>query len=748
MTGVAAPIPILQFFDNNGNPNVGGSVLFTVGGVPTAVYQDVALTIPLPFTGVNGGVPLNSRGEISNASGLSQQLFLTPNVAYVATVFDANGNQLNQAAYVDGVQFVLSQSVIGAVLWPQTAAEITAGVVPNTAYPYDNLLRYFVPNNSGVAAQNTTNAQLLWNPTTGIAGSYYFPNTTGADIYYFSGLIGIHDGVDIDLGGVNLTLTMVGSSADSQAGFITAIRNFSMCNGSITIIYTYVAGTNTGNAFMFGGRGTDNPLFPPIYDSLLPSPMGNISLKDISIVSNAGGGEGRAIFHLGGLINVVIENVTVDGQSALLNGIYGEYGWATNESSEYLRQTSHPNNWQIRNFVCRNVTATGVQMNGGYNITVDGLKVYDSAGIVAFGMGEACFYRPWADNDGAGSKHGIVVRNAVGGGITGLGFSCTGSTTLAAVNASYLGGPGHNNPNSMTDVNFVDLLDFTIEDCSAVGTVGSYGIECTGSRLTAKRNTLRGFQRGIVTSQECTNFTIEQNNILDSTGIGVAIGQAVNTVYSPARQSTGSLTGNFIAGSGTAGASAAISVSTTTSCKISVNRFGYELIHDGVVETTQLQAVNAGTDAFGIVCDDNYVAATSGGAVAYALAAATTSRGCTILNDRYGAVWITAGGVKSSGIWENTLNTISADNGDSDAAYVPHTEARIQLFGTTLTTNRTLTLSTTNANLSDECEVLRTGLGSYTLSFGGLKTLPSGTAAWAKAIFNGTAWVLTAYGTL
>jgi len=95
-TAVAlAPTPILQFFNNAGAPNVGGSVLTQVGGVNYPTYQDPNGTIALP-----NPIPLNSRGEVSNASGVSCELFLQSGVTYTFTLYDANGNQLNQASFV------------------------------------------------------------------------------------------------------------------------------------------------------------------------------------------------------------------------------------------------------------------------------------------------------------------------------------------------------------------------------------------------------------------------------------------------------------------------------------------------------------------------------------------------------------------------------------------------------------------------------------------------------------------------
>ncbi len=90
-----APSPILQFFNNAGQPNAGGSILTQVGGVNYPTYQDYAGTIPLP-----NPIPLNSRGEISNSSGQSSQLFLASGQAYTFTQYDSNGNQINQAQYV------------------------------------------------------------------------------------------------------------------------------------------------------------------------------------------------------------------------------------------------------------------------------------------------------------------------------------------------------------------------------------------------------------------------------------------------------------------------------------------------------------------------------------------------------------------------------------------------------------------------------------------------------------------------
>jgi hypothetical protein len=168
-TGVACPLVIPQFFNNLGEPAVGGSVLTQVGGINAATYQDSGLTTALP-----NPIPLNSRGEVSNAIGASCQLFLTPNTVYTFTLYDANGNQLWVATYVNGVQVILSQATIGALLYPQTAAEIAAGVTPSAyQYYYGNVLRYGADptgtNDSSAAFTNAGQVAMVYG------GEVYIP---------------------------------------------------------------------------------------------------------------------------------------------------------------------------------------------------------------------------------------------------------------------------------------------------------------------------------------------------------------------------------------------------------------------------------------------------------------------------------------------------------------------------------------------------------------------------------------------
>ena len=150
--------PILQFFNNQGQPNAGGYVLTQVGGTNYATYQDSAGTIPLP-----NPIPLNSRGEVSNAAGVSCQLFLVTGATYTFILYDAIGNQINQATYVSGpgnnVATALTSlaastgsSLVGFI---QSGTGAVARTVQDKARESVSVLDFYANGVSGVAVDPT-----------------------------------------------------------------------------------------------------------------------------------------------------------------------------------------------------------------------------------------------------------------------------------------------------------------------------------------------------------------------------------------------------------------------------------------------------------------------------------------------------------------------------------------------------------------------------------------------------------------
>jgi len=501
--------------------------------------------------------------------------------------------------------------VLGASLIPGAAIFAAPSGVGRELPPSDIRHHGVVPNSVEAAAANTAALAALVIPTGSFSGQLVFPNTTGRDVYYFNDMIPFHDGVHIDLMGSTLNFSKTGTARDTNAGFLHAIRDFSIENGSIVVDYTHKAGFNTGNALSFGGRGNDCPLFLNIYDSLLPASMGKIVVRNLHISSNADGGEGRAIFLLGGLDGVLLENVSIDGQNKLLHGIYYEFGWATNEAKPYLRQTSHAHNVQIKNLEVKGVINEGFAANGMYRAVVDGIKVTDAGGVCAFGAGESMFYRVWSGVGDRKSKPNIMMRNVVGESIRNVGVGVTGASKFSA---SYLDNPpAHDNPNGLTAMHQTDLMEFTLDTFSIEGTANNYGISTSAGRAVIRNGTLKGFQRGIVTSQECTKFIIEKVTVLNSTGLGMQLGRP-ESLHSPPRQATGVVRACVVTGSGASSPSAAMAIGTTQCCIVEGCQFGNDSS-----ERTQTQAVVVAADAFEVSCRDNFVHGTANNSAAYVL---------------------------------------------------------------------------------------------------------------------------------
>jgi len=88
---------------------------------------------------------------------------------------------------------------------------------------------------------------------------------------------------------------------------------------------------------------------------------------------------------------------------------------------------------------------------------------------------------------------------------------------------------------------------------------------------------------------------------------------------------------------------------------------------------------------------------------------------------------------------------ISANRGDADVTLVVGVDEPVQRFMTSLSANRTITLSSTGAKKGDTFRIVRTGTGAFTLDVGGLKTIPAYTQATVDVMWGGSVWVLTGY---
>jgi len=509
-------------------------------------------------------------------------------------------------------------------------------------YPRDDVRRYgLMPNNAAAADANTAALKSLVSPTGRFAGNISFPNTTGRDIYYFNDIVPFHDGIQVELEGCTLHFHKAGIRDDTNSGFIFAVRDFSIANGAIVIDYQMGGGgTNAGNALTFGNRGSDSRYFSPTFDSLLASPMGNIVVRNLRISSNNIGGNG--IYMIGGLNGVVMENIWIDGNGgALDNGIYYEFGWATDEPKRELRQTSHAHNMRFSNINIANINANHGQaltLTGAYNCSVDGLYVKSAKTVFACAPGESAFYRPWKGVDQIGAKHNIAVRNLVGVGITGTAIGIAGASSKSG---------GYLNVTKNTAVDETDLIDCSIDGFAIDGANldGGYGIHSSAEKLDARNGRITNFSRGIVTTHECTRVTIESVDIFGCKQEGMQIGQA-SSIWNPPRRKMGFIRNCFIAGNSIAapGAFPAIELDLCETFVIEGNRFGYEIAHDGISETTQGFSVRIGTQSNNVVCRCNHTGGVRSGGTAYVNHFEANSQG--------NAVEHSSGAISSQGFWD------------------------------------------------------------------------------------------------
>jgi hypothetical protein len=224
-----APPTVLQFFGNNGTPLIGGTLLTQVGGVNAATYQDAAGTIPLP-----NPIPLNSRGEVSNAAGQSCELFLTSGVSYTFTLFDAQGNQIGQYPNIAGI---LDGNYSGSTSAFSQSASYGTGTI-------------------GAAIQSrwicVTDAPFNADPTgvTDSTSAMQAAHNTGQTVYYPKGTYKFSI-ITITAGGIvgsNLQFgtQLISTDTSAAAGVITGSAGSSQPGASALLFQNFLLVGNSG----------------------------------------------------------------------------------------------------------------------------------------------------------------------------------------------------------------------------------------------------------------------------------------------------------------------------------------------------------------------------------------------------------------------------------------------------------------------------------------------------------------------
>jgi hypothetical protein len=536
-----------------------------------------------------------------------------------------------------------SASATGVAAYPVTAAEAASKIVPRSyQYPPGDVRRYgLVANSRDAAGANARALKALVAPAGSFAGPIWFPNETGADVYHLDDVIPFHDDIYIDLQASTLEFSKTASPADTNSGFIFALRNFSLENGSIVVKYDMGrVATSAGSAIHIGNRGTDSSHFGPTFDSTLHSPLGNIVIRNIRITSNVP--NGNAIEMTGGLVNVAIENVRIEGQGALSGGIYYEFGWATSGPTD-LRQTSHAHNMRLSNIEVTNLkrsVGSAVTLAGAYNCLIEGLHVRGAAAVFSGTPGESLFYRPWAGVDQVGAKRTIALRNVVAQEIGGTAIWLTGAQIAAN---------GFLARRNLSAPEQTDLAEYSLDGFALHGDGAGWGMFVSAGKSDIRNGRISSFERGIVQSDDCTRLLVNGVDVVGCTQFGMQLGRD-GGIWNPPRQKLGEIRNCFIAGNSTqtAGLYCAILLQNCAGLLIENNRLGYEATHDGTPEHTQGNAIQLGKHCTNVICRDNYVGGVGEGCVGYYNTSTSDARGNLIQSP---------GGVMTTrGSWEGTTD--------------------------------------------------------------------------------------------
>lgn len=727
MTAQLSPTPVFKAFDNNGQPLSYGLLTTYAAGTTTkqATYVDSTQT-----TQNSNPIRLNFRGECA--------LWLDPSLVYKFALTDFLGNTI-PGYPVDnipggfgagGLSFDLLPSVtntynigspsltwkniyLGAsgqpllnstsgniAFYAQTQAEINASVVPvDFTYPPGYLSRHgLIPNDSTKASQNTAFAKALFNPaiTNGPTGSFVFSNITGADVYWFNGVVPIRDGVSLDLNQCAMNFTGTGTSADNNSGLFFAIRDFECKNGTFNITWAVGVSTSSGNAIQIGARGTDSSYFT-VYDSLLAEPMGNVRLSKLRINSNIAGAVAAgcgAIAMVGGIQNLNIDDVVINGNGLLGQGITYEFGWATSTLPLSTRQSSHMHNFSIRNVVCSDMDNTNsgsaaVLLTGAYNGLIENIWFNGVSNGVVADPGEAMFYRPWVGVDDTGAKRTIHVKNITGANFLDGGV-LMGGTVARLANSGYLqdawvalanvalnqtcinggnmyvctvagvsantGGPtgtGTGIIEGTVTWNYVpltantDLLDFELDGFALTPNINANGVQTDAGYACIKNGTVTGGTNPIYIYVECTRFYLEGLRLSGGQNAGIEASQTLGQIWPTARLKQGKIIECYVYGNSVSnvGAFPGIDLNFTDSIQIDGGRINQDVNYNGVAETTQGTAVSLGNTCAGVECNGVHVGNIVGGGTAYTTISAFN--GNTVLNPQ--------GTVSVTGLWEGVV---------------------------------------------------------------------------------------------
>ncbi len=184
------------------SPGAKANFFLTGTTTPTNTYTDAALTVP------------STNPVIANAAGEFATIYLDPDVVYKLTLDDTNDALIYTE---DPIQDALTQANIGLIFYPQSTAEISAGVTPTNFFEiYGNVLRYGAVAEAVPTTDNSTAVINCFKAN----NSAHFPYQPG--IWGFTSQVATTITGDITITGINARLRVlsgVDSTLDSEGIF-------------------------------------------------------------------------------------------------------------------------------------------------------------------------------------------------------------------------------------------------------------------------------------------------------------------------------------------------------------------------------------------------------------------------------------------------------------------------------------------------------------------------------------------------
>lgn len=197
------------------------------------------------------------------------------------------------------------------------------------------------------------------------------------------------------------------------------------------------------------------------------------------------------------------------------------------------------------------------------------------------------------------------------------------------------------------------------------------------------------------------------------------------------------------------------------SCKVTFH-------NNAATEQVAIDASNGRVTAVGKITALSSTAIPAGGTAGSGFLFSSTANfgiffgsGAPTLSAARGSIYLRSDGSATSGLtyintdggttWAAiTNNTVSADKGDAAATLTAGTSEQTNQWNTPITADRAVTLSTTGAVNGNKFRIVRTAAatGAFNLNVGTgpLKALTAG--QWCDVEYNGSAWMLTAFGSL